>query len=473
MTTKKKTTPKTTKPKKVASAAPKREVAAEKPVKTGGKFQLLRGYKDILPEDQRYWNKIRHVSEEFAGAYGFARIDVPLLEMSEVFTRTSGQGSDVVQKEMYTFVDPSGEGKISLRPELTAGIVRAYGEHGMQHLPQPLKLFTYGPVFRHDRPQAGRQRQFHQVDYEILGSEHPVADAEVILLTYSFFKELGLSVVMQVNSIGTVESRGKYLKVLTEYFKKHKAELSELDRERLQTNVLRILDSKEPESQQIISVAPQILDYLDEQSKSDFMKVLEYLDDAGVPYSLNPRLVRGLDYYVKTTFEVWLTNEEETRMSSLGGGGRYDGLSQALGYPPVAGVGVGIGVERVILAMKQANVVPADPYAPEVYLTQLGEPARKRALQMIEHLRRSGVRVTEGLAKNGLRPQLEQASKLGVQFALIIGQKEVLDNTIIIRDMESGVQEIIAYEKVIEEVRKRVQQRNKERGVLVDDSVQS
>lgn len=460
-TRKKSTVKKSVVPKKKQIEVLPIEPKAEAP-RRGQKIQLLRGFKDILPEEQRYWQRIRTLTDQFAMAYGFTRIDVPIAEPAELFRRTTGEGSDIVQKEMYEFTDPGGEGKIALRPEFTPSVVRAYGEHGMQNLPQPVKLYAIGSLFRHDRPQAGRFRQFHQVDFEILGSDHPIADAEVILLTYSFFQELGLPVIMQVNSIGTTESRGKYLKILSDYFKTNRAGLAEQDRQRLQYNVLRVLDSKEPESQEVIAGAPQILDYLDEQSKADFMKVLEYLDEAKVPYSLNPRLVRGLDYYGKTTFEVWTANEEEGRTSALGGGGRYDGLAQQIGHPPVGGMGVGIGIERTIMAMKAAGIVPEDPFRPDVYLTQLGEQARKKALTLVEVLRKSGVRVTEGLAKNGLRPQLEQAAKLGVQFAIIIGQKEILDGTIIVRDMENGVQEIVAQEKIVEEIRKRVEQRNKE-----------
>jgi histidyl-tRNA synthetase len=467
MTSKKKTsTPvkaKAQASKKAAAPAP----VADKPIKLKvdrrHKVQLLQGFKDILPDEQRYWMRIRDVAENFAGAYGFSRIDLPVLEDAALFQRTSGMGSDIVQKEMYVFQAPGGDDVIALRPEPTASMVRAYMEHGMQQQPQPIKWFTMGPMFRHDRPQAGRLRQFHQVGFEVIGAEHPIADAEVMLLTYNFFKELGLQVILQVNSIGVPESRTKYIKVLSDYFKSRKADLSEQDRERLQHNVLRILDSKDAESQVAIAEAPQILDYLDEQSKADFMKVLEYLDEAGVAYSLNPRLVRGLDYYSKTTFEVWLAAEEGGRTSALGGGGRYDGLATALGSPqPVPAIGVGLGVERIIIAMKEAGIIPEDPYKPEVYLTQLGEQARKKALHLIEVLRKSGVRVSEGFSKNGLRPQLEQAGKLGVWFALILGQKEILDETIIVRDMENGVQEIVAQDKVVEEIKKRVDQRKKE-----------
>lgn len=437
--------------------------AVKKTPGTSERPQQLKGVKDILPKDQRYWERVREVAKGFANAYGFGRLDPPLLEKADLFIRSEGEGSDIVQKEMYVFKDPGGEETIALRPEFTPSMVRAYYEHGFTHKPQPVKFYTMGPVFRHDKPQSGRYRQFHQVNYEVLGSQHPIVDAEMILLAHSFFAELGLQTVIQINSIGTPESRGKYIKVLVDYFKNHKAGLSEQDRERLLSNPLRVLDSKDEESQEVLAEVPQILDFLDEESKADFMKVLEYLDGAGVSYNLNPRLVRGLDYYTRTTFEVWTQEEEGGRTSALAGGGRYDGLASALGLAPLSAIGFALGVERTINAMREKNIVPGDPYAPEVYVTQLGEAARKKALSLIEKLRTSGVRIAEGLAKDGLRPQLEQAGKLGVQFAIILGQKEILDGTIIIRDMENGVQEIVAQERVVEEIAKRVQKRNMEK----------
>lgn len=279
--------------------------------------QLLRGMKDILPSDQNYWFAIFDTVRRLSSNYSFERIETPILEATSLFTRTSSE-SDMVSKEMYTFVDKGGD-NVSIRPEMTASVVRAYNEHGMLNQPQPVKLWYFSPVLRHDRPQAGRYRQFWQYGFEVLGSDHPVIEAQIILLARAIFSNLGIETNLQINSIGDKAARTAYGKALQAFLKTKKSELTDEQKLTLQKNPLRLLDSKEQNIKDMLAEAPQIIDYLDDASKQHFMQVLEYLDGAEVPYTLNPKLVRGLDYYNRTVFEFWAAGDE-TGAVSLGGG---------------------------------------------------------------------------------------------------------------------------------------------------------
>lgn len=417
--------------------------------------QLLRGMKDILPTDQPYWWKIFDLLRVTARDYGFERIETPILEATSLFTRSVGDLTDIVQKEMYSFTDKSND-NVTLRPEGTAGVVRSYIEHGMLNLPQPVKLWYFMPFFRHDRPQAGRYRQFWQFGFEVLGAPQPVIDAQLILAARSIYRGLGLDTTVQINSIGDPASRTQYIKALQTFFKTKKSELTDEHKLLLQKNPLRLLDSKDAVIQDLLTDAPQIVDYLDEASRAHFVQVLEYLDDLEVAYVLNPRLVRGLDYYNRTVFEVWPTGDEGAQ-SSLGGGGRYDSLVETLGGRPTPAAGFAGGIERIIMRMKEQQLPPAPLDRPEIYLAQLGEPARKKMLRLFEALRDVDVRVAESLTKDGLKQQLEVANRLGAHYTLIIGQKELMDDTILIRDMENGIQEIIDYKKAVAEVKKRLE----------------
>lgn len=294
--------------------------------------ETLRGFRDILPEEQAAWDKMEGIMRSLAKAYSFGRIRLPVLEQTSLFERGVGKETDIVEKEMFTFTDQGGT-RMTLRPEGTASIARAYIEHGMLNLPQPVKLWYVEPFFRHERPQAGRYRQFWQFGLEAIGSDEPVLDAQIIIMAQRFCVDMGLDVTVQVNSLGVPASRRAYVAELVKYFKLHKKQLSETDQRRLVKNPLRLLDSKEPGMEELKANAPQIIDYLDDESKAHFMKVLEYLDEADVPYALNPFLVRGLDYYTKTVFEVVLTNPlgEDGSQPALGGGGRYDGLIPLFG----------------------------------------------------------------------------------------------------------------------------------------------
>ena len=419
----------------------------------------LRGFKDVLPDEQGYWDKIESVVKSVASAYGFGKIRLPIAESTPLFERGVGKETDIVGKEMFTFLD-QGNTRMTLRPEGTAPAVRAYIEHGMLNQPQPVKLWYLEQFFRHERPQAGRYRQFWQAGFEVIGSNDPVLDAQLIVLGVGIFKQLGIEVSTQLNSIGMPAERRQYITDLTKYFKSHSKKLGELDLKRLAKNPLRILDSKEPAVVELKKDAPNIISYLDPESKAHFMKVIEYLDAAEIQYNLDSSLVRGLDYYTRTVFEFMVPNPIEGESPiTLGGGGRYDGLVELLGgRANTPGVGLAIGIERLILAVKQAKSIPASELEQpvDVFFCQLGEAARRQGLKIFEKLRASGLNLGEAFSKGSLKAQLETADKLRSPFALILGQKEVLDGTIILRDMDAGAQEILDVEKIQSVVIKRL-----------------
>lgn len=297
------------------------------------RISRVRGMKDVMSDEYKYWNLIFKKANDLAASYGFKRLETPIVERSDLYKKSTGEDTDVVSKQMYTFQDKSGE-KLALRPEATPGLVRSYIEHGMFNLSQPVKLFWFGPIFRHEKPQAGRYRQSHQLDFEIFGSDNAGADFLAILLTYNLFKELQLNVQIQINSVGCPECRPQYIEELKKYYRGKKTKLCKDCKKRLIKNPLLLLDCKEEGCQELKQEAPQIIDYLCDECRDHFTKVLEYLDELDVFYDLNPQLVRGLDYYNKTVFEVWSIDENKDIIkdeSSLGGGGRYDGLVEKMG----------------------------------------------------------------------------------------------------------------------------------------------
>ncbi|KKW17398.1 MAG: Histidine-tRNA ligase [Candidatus Magasanikbacteria bacterium GW2011_GWA2_50_22] len=443
-----------------------------------------RGMRDILPADEVYWNYIYDKSVALARSFGYGMIETPILEQKALFLRGVGQTTDIVQKEMYAFVDQGGE-ELAVRPEATASVARAYINHGMVNLPQPIKVWYFGPFLRRERPQAGRSRQFHQWGLESLGEEHPILDAEIISVAYHLFSDLGISVVVQINSIGCTTCRQQFKTELVKFYRSKFELLCDSCKERFQRNPLRLLDCKESQCELLKEGAPQITDALDDACRDHFMKVLEYLDDVGIPYALNPYLVRGLDYYNRTVFEFVMEDREqktengaETKkteheeaveegpssvprppslgaQSALGGGGRYDGLVELLGGRPTPACGFSIGIERTIAALKELAVPLPPLFVPKVFIAQLGENARRKAFILWHAIRRE-IPVAASLAKDGLKAQLEAANHLGVRYAVIIGQKEIVDGTAIIRDMEAGIQEIVDYNKVISELRKKL-----------------
>ncbi len=416
-------------------------------------FQHVRGMPDSLPEERRGVNYVTNIFQQLAAAAGYQPIDTPMLEEQGVFVRGVGTGTDVVDKELYSFTD-RGDNQLSLRPEPTAGVVRAYIEHGMSSWPQPVKLQIAGPMFRYDRPQAGRRRQFHQLGVEVLGEKSPSIDAQIIMLALRFYRHLGLrKITLQINTLGDTTDRKKYLQALTDFLKENLAKLAEIDQKRVSTNPLRVLDSKERATRQVVATAPQILNYLSEASQAHFAAVLEYLDLLQIPYELNPQLVRGLDYYTHTVFEFY--GEREGQQSSLGGGGRYDGLAEQLGGRPTPAAGFGIGVERVLLELAAENLVVPERHDVHVYVASLGEPARLEAFALIERLLDGGVGAVGAVDKDGIGPQLERANKLDLPFAIIIGQKEVQEETVILRDMKSGAQEMVSLKTIVKELQQK------------------
>lgn len=423
--------------------------------------QLLKGFKDILPEEQKYWQYISRVVEKVASQYGFLKIETPVLEETSLFVRTVGKETDVVSKQMYSFIDQGGD-NVSLRPEGTAPIVRAFIEHGMLNMPQPVKLYYEEPMFRRENPQAGRYRQFHQFGFEVLGGGGPVVDAQLILIAFNICQEIGFksdALTIQINSIGCETCRGEYKKELISYYKTKRRFLCSDCKRRLVKNPLRLLDCKVEGCAALKQDAPQILDWIDDECKAHFMGVLEFLDALEVSYVLNPHLVRGLDYYSRTVFEVWMAQKGDTGQIALGSGGRYDQLIETLGGIPTPASGFAFGIERVMLHMKSQEVKFKEKKIPDIFVAQIGQQAKVRAMKLFETLRNEGILAYENFSKDSLKAQLENANRLKVKYAIIIGQKEVLDGTVLVRDMEAGVQEIINYEKVTAEIKKKLSAR--------------
>ncbi len=427
--------------------------------KRAKKFSRLRGVKDILFDEYKYWDLVLRKASDLAKAYGFKRIDTPVLENLGLYERSTGKATDIVTKEMYAFQDRNGD-KIALRPEATPGLVRSYIEHGMFNLPQPVKMFWVGSCFRHDRPQSGRYRQFHQFDLEIFGEENPVADTLLILIAYNFFRELQIETQVQINSIGCNDCRAEYAEKLIEFYKERgkRTKLCIDCKKRLLKNPLRLLDCKEKECVEVREDAPQIIDYICEDCKDHFIKVLEYLDELDVPYSLNPYMVRGLDYYNRTVFEFWSIEDEDNQraQSSLGGGGRYDNLVEIMGGRETPACGFGLGIERTVLKIKEKNIPIKKEDDNIIFIAQLGDQARRKAFILFEELRKSGYNVRQLFTKDNLKAQLEEANRVDASFTLIMGQKEIMDETILLRDMESGIQEIVDYKKISSEIEKRI-----------------
>ncbi len=420
--------------------------------------QSLRGFKDILPADQPHWEWLRQKIYTIVTKYNFQRIDPPLMESTSLFRRSVGDTTDIVEKEMFSFVGLGGD-HITVRPEATASIARASIEHGMVNWPQPVKLFYIGPMFRYERPQSGRQRQFHQFGLEMLGEVGPAADAQILLMTFKFCHSLGIDVTIDINSIGCTVCREEYKKSLVNYYKPKRNLLCKDCQRRLVRNPLRILDCKEENCRSLREDAPQIVDALCDECQQHFMRVLEFLDDLGIPYNLNPYLVRGLDYYNRTTFEIFVSDTSEKKQSqdALGGGGRYDLLVEQLGGRPTPAIGMALGLERILHVLKEKEIAVPQPSKPTILLAQIGAPAKVRAMKLFEKLYDEGFHITENFVKDSLKAQLELADKLGCRFVLIIGQKEVLDNTVLIRDMEAGIQEVIDINKVNHELKKKLE----------------
>lgn len=416
-----------------------------------------RGTQDILPDQQMYWEYVVETAKSFFYGWNFQRIDTPLFEETALFTRGVGEETDMVSKEMFE-LKSRGSAAYALRPEGTAPVARAFIEHGMRSWPQPVKLFYVGPFFRYERPQKGRWRQLHQFGVEVFGSTSAVTDAELMFLTYLLLKRLGLEQVeLQVNSLGQSEEREAYIKLLKEHYRRNRQKLCKDCKERLVKNPLRLLDCKEEKCQQLASTAPRLLDHLTEESHKHFEEVLRLLDELGVSYVVKPSLVRGLDYYTHTVWEfVTKTVAEGAPSLTLSAGGRYNGLVKLLGGKDTPGVGFASGVERIIDQLKIEGVELTVADRPQVFIAQLGQRAKREALLLSQILQEARVPFASSLDRDGMQAQLRSADRVGAKWALIIGQKEAIDKTVIFRNMESGMQEVVPQDKVVEELKKRL-----------------
>jgi len=422
------------------------------------KFQSPTGMHDILPKDQRYYQRIYNIVSDVADFYGFGKIDTPIIEQAELFSKGIGLATDIVKKQMYTLRTRRGD-FLALRPEWTAPIVRAYIEKGMQDQPQPLKLWYFGPCYRYERPQAGRYRQFWQFGFEVFGEDNSVIDAQIIQIFYNILRELKLkNLIVEINSIGDSQCRPYYKKLLSNYFRSREVSLCVDCKRRLRENVLRVLDCKEEKCQPIKADAPQILDHLCEECRLHFKEVLEFLDEIEIPYNLNPYLVRGLDYYTKTVFEILAepTDKKESSQDALAGGGRYDKLVKLLGGRETPACGAAAGIERIIELMKSRDIKFPKGFEAQVFLAQLGGLAKRKSLKLLGDFRKAKIRVAESFGRDSLKAQLNRADRIGVKYTLILGQKEALEGTIIIRDMKTGKQEIVKLDIVVEKMKKRL-----------------
>jgi histidyl-tRNA synthetase len=404
-------------------------------------YQAPRGTVDILPTEQAYWRYIEQKAADICQLYGYERIDTPSFESTNLFSRSIGKKTDIVEKEMYTFEDKGGN-YITLRPEGTASVCRAYIEHGMHNQPKPVKLFYLAPIFRYERPQAGRYRQHHQFGYEAIGDNDPAIDAEVIDMAWHFFESLGLKrLKLLLNSIGCRKCRPNYLDSLQRYYSRYYDDLCKDCRVRLEKNTLRLLDCKKPQCQQFANSAPRSIDCLCLECEEHFGLLEKYLQQLGLPFYVNHCLVRGLDYYTRTVFEI-LPQTGGTQ-STIGGGGRYDDLIEELGGNATPALGFATGIERIILNSKKQDItIPPIP-APEVFIAQVGDKAKNEAVRLAASLRKAGIGVLQATSSKSLKAQLRQANNLGARFVTIIGEAEIETGTVILRNMSTAEQETI------------------------------
>ena len=414
------------------------------------KFQKIRGVRDLWGEEGKAFIFVKRKLQDVLLGSGYEEITIPTIESAELFKRSVGEETDIVGKEMYVFKDRS-KNILALRPEMTVGIMRAYLEEGLHTQPKPVKLFALGQLFRYERPQKDRYREHYQASVEVLGSAEPIIDAEVIQLAITALGSLGIKdLVVQLNSIGCRQCRGKIHKNLVTYLKDQKRHLSADSKRRLKTNPLRVLDSKEPADQKVISLAPPILDSLCKDCQQHFTELLSYLDALNIPYSLNQRLVRGLDYYTRTVFELWGKQDG----FAYAGGGRYDGLVEALGGPKTPGVGFGMGVDRLASLLIKDKIAFTDLGKPDVFLISAGDEAKVEILKLQAKLLGLGWKVDSNLTKTKLLEQLKSADKSGAKVAIIVGEKELAKQEAILRLLDSRTQKGISLAQVSKELGK-------------------
>ena len=412
-------------------------------------IQAIRGMHDILPEQSPYWHWLEHHARQVLAAYGYQEIRLPIVEKTELFKRSIGEVTDIVEKEMYTFDDRNGD-SLTLRPEGTAGCLRACLEHGLLHN-QSHRLWYYGPMFRHERPQKGRYRQFYQLGVETYGMPGPDVDAEMILLSDRLWRKLGIrdKVELQLNSLGTSEERAAYRATLVNYFRQHLDLLDEDSLRRLETNPLRILDSKNPSMQAMLKQAPVLLEHLGMESRAHFQQLTDLLDDLGIRYTLNPRLVRGLDYYGKTVFE-WVTQELGAQ-GTICAGGRYDGLIEQLGGKANHAIGFAMGMERILALVEQLGTVKL-PAEADVYMIRVGEQAERQGMIWAEQLRDAlpSLKLQVNCGGGSFKSQFKKADKSGAAFAIIIGEDEAQQELVALKPLrDQGEQSVLNYAQLL------------------------
>jgi histidyl-tRNA synthetase len=414
-------------------------------------IKAVRGFKDILPSEIEKWQFIEKTARDVYESFGFSEIKIPILERTELFARSIGETTDIVEKEMYTFQDRSGD-SLTLRPEATASMARAYLEHHLYTRDPVAKLYFIGPMFRHERPQKGRYRQFYQIDVEIFGAAHPMADAEVMVMLMEFFTQVGLNdVELQINTLGCEDCRPRYRKELTQFLSKNVAKLCADCKRRLETNPLRILDCKVETCREVIAGAPLIIDFICEGCADHFEKVRGYLKILNTPFVLNPRMVRGLDYYTRTVFEA--VSEKLGEQKAVTAGGRYDYLMRDIGGPDIPGIGFAMGIERIVLLVQEREERARIPH---LFIAALGEKAQLKAFEVAHQLHLHGIKAEIDYEGRSLKAQMRRANKLGARYVLMIGENELQAGRALLRDMERKVQEEIGLDEAAEEIKGRV-----------------
>jgi len=411
-------------------------------------YRAPRGTSDILPREQGYWSYIRQKAAAICELYSYQRIDTPTFEDAGLFVRSIGEETDIVEKEMYTLEDRSGD-KLTLRPEGTASVCRAYVEHGMHTLPQPVRLYYDAAIFRYERPQAGRYREHHQFGVEALGEIDPALDAEIIDIAWQFYVNLGLDgLILNLNSIGCNVCRPAYLDTLRGYYAQHLSMLCPDCQRRLARNPLRLLDCKKASCIPLADQAPRSTDYLCGECADHFDQLERYLALLNLPFIVNHRLVRGLDYYTKTVFEI-APEGEVVAQATIGAGGRYDNLIEQLGGKPTPAIGFATGIERLVLNLKKQKRAVPEPVSPSVFIAYLGQDAKEEAIKLVSLLRRSGLSVILACGDRSLKAQLKQANSTGARQAVIIGEDEIKRGTVVLRDMDKGEQQTIQLGEVV------------------------
>ena len=413
------------------------------------KFSTHLGMVDILPDEVGKWQAIERIIHEEARKFNFEEIRTPIMEQTELIARGVGQLTDIVTKEMFAF--ERGDDQYVLRPECTAPVVRAFVEHHLEQRGGSQKLYYIGPMFRAERPQKGRQRQFHQFGAEVIGSDEPVADVEIISLMLAIYKRVGISnTTLKINSVGDPESRKAYKEALQNYFRPNLDELSEISQKRFETNPMRILDSKEEEDQPFIEEAPVILDFLNEETKAHYEQVKAHLDDLGISYTEDPHLVRGLDYYTRTAFE--LISPDLGAQDALGGGGRYDLLVEEVGGQPTAAVGFAAGIERLLIACEELDITLAEPKSVDVYIVTIGDEARKWALSKLPLLRDAGISATMDYKDRSIKAQMKDADRENASYSIIVGGNELQEGKFTLRNMKESEEDSLSFEDILQKL---------------------